>query len=410
MVEEVLPLVPYRQLVFTIPVALRKAFLFDRSLFGDLCRVAYASTRDFMRSRASIIARQAKAVPAMIVSPQSFGDLLVAHAHAHAAVSLGLFRKDGVFFPMEDLDFKGLEEVFRERFFRMLLRREKILPETVQRFKSWDHSGFSVGWDRKLETEDRKGLEGLLTYIERPAVSLRRLRYRDDGMVHYQGSRVHPRLGIDHQLLPPVEFLALLIPHVLLKYEVTLRLYGALSTTWRQRLGWIENPPVNEPPPAAIPAAAVLKSIDLGPPSPEPRPPDASAPPGRAAAPVPASREDSRSIRERKRSWAWLIKKVYFDDPQLCRSCRQPMKIIAAIAPEEVNVIERILRSLKLWDPPWKLERSARGPPPPARAGSSAWPLAPAEDIDPIILDDDLYAIDPISPNDDDYQEGDPRP
>ena len=51
MVEEVLPLVPYRQLVFTIPVTLRKAFLFDRSPYGELCRVAYAATRDFMRSR-----------------------------------------------------------------------------------------------------------------------------------------------------------------------------------------------------------------------------------------------------------------------------------------------------------------------------------------------------------------------
>ena len=43
--EEVLPLVHYRHLIITIPVTLRKAFLFDRSLYGDLCRVAYSSTR-----------------------------------------------------------------------------------------------------------------------------------------------------------------------------------------------------------------------------------------------------------------------------------------------------------------------------------------------------------------------------
>ena len=36
MVEEVLPLVPYRQLVFTIPIALRKSFLFNRSLYGPV--------------------------------------------------------------------------------------------------------------------------------------------------------------------------------------------------------------------------------------------------------------------------------------------------------------------------------------------------------------------------------------
>jgi hypothetical protein len=40
MVEEVLPLVHYRHLIFSIPIVLRKSFLFDRSLYGDLCRVA----------------------------------------------------------------------------------------------------------------------------------------------------------------------------------------------------------------------------------------------------------------------------------------------------------------------------------------------------------------------------------
>ena len=73
MVEEVLPLVPYRQLAATIPIALRRAFLFDRSLYGDLCRVVYASTRDYMREHAPLLARQHDAVPAMVVSPQSFG-------------------------------------------------------------------------------------------------------------------------------------------------------------------------------------------------------------------------------------------------------------------------------------------------------------------------------------------------
>jgi hypothetical protein len=271
MVQEVLPRVSYRQLVFTIPVALRRSFLFDRSLYGELCRVAYASTRDFMGERAPLFARQGKAVPAMVVSPQSFADLLVPHAHAHAVVPLGLFRKDGVYFPMEDLDFSGLEEVFRERFFEMMLRREKILPETVEKFKSWEHSGFHTGWqERKIEADDRKNLEGLLSYMERPAVSLRRLRYRDDGMVHYQGTRFNPRLGIDHQLLTPIEFLALLVPHVALKYEITIRPYGALSTTFRRKVGWSQIPPVHRPPPELLPlppSAAIPPQTEPTPPS-----------------------------------------------------------------------------------------------------------------------------------------------
>ena len=111
----------------------------------------------------------------MIASPQSFGDLIVHNPHLHAVVSLGLFRPDGVFLPMEDVDFSGLEEIFRERFLRMMLRREKVRPETVERMRAWEHSGFAVNSDRKIEAYDRKGLEGLLSYMERAPVSLRRL-------------------------------------------------------------------------------------------------------------------------------------------------------------------------------------------------------------------------------------------
>ena len=47
MVEEVLPDVPYAQLVLTIPKMLRPSFLWDRKLYGDLCRCAYAATKKF---------------------------------------------------------------------------------------------------------------------------------------------------------------------------------------------------------------------------------------------------------------------------------------------------------------------------------------------------------------------------
>jgi hypothetical protein len=81
------------------------------------------------------------------------------------------------------------------------------------------------------------------------------------------------------------------------------------------------------------------------------------------------------------------------------------MKIIAAIAPEQQDVIERILRHLHLWDPPWKRVRKARGPPqgaqstapppPPQRSP----PLTP-KTIDPVI-DDELYSLDEIPPDGD---------
>jgi hypothetical protein len=48
--------------------------------------------------------------------------------------------------------------------------------------------------------------------MERAPVALERLEYRRDArLVHYRGNW-HPSLGRDHQLLPPVDFLALLVP------------------------------------------------------------------------------------------------------------------------------------------------------------------------------------------------------
>ncbi len=186
-------------MVFTIPKILRKHFLFDRALYGELSRVAYAATREFFAAQFPSIERP---IPAMIVAPQSFGNLLNFHAHLNAVSSLGVFDQEGTFHAAPgDLDFTPLEELFRERTLNMMLRREAITPERVELLRNWQHSGFNLNTTRRVAAGDRQSLETLLQYIERPPVSLRRLTYRDDGMVHYQGSRFHPGLGRYHQLL-----------------------------------------------------------------------------------------------------------------------------------------------------------------------------------------------------------------
>ncbi|MEK7746823.1 MAG: hypothetical protein AAB576_09165, partial [Elusimicrobiota bacterium] len=203
-----------------------------------------------------------------------------------------------------------------------------------------------------------------------------------------QGTKVHPRLGIDHQLLPPVDFLALLVGHVLLRYEITKRTYGALSTTFRKRVGWVESPPVSKPPRAAF--------------APLPPAPPAAEAAGQPSLQFPASpiapQDDETDLsKKRRRNWARLIAKVYFDDPSLCRSCGKEMKIIAAItSPAQDDVIEKVLRHMKIWDPPWKRERKARGPPPGEHGAekSREEDPSPAEPIDPERSFED-YAVDP---------------
>ena len=124
-------------------------------------------------------------MPAMLVAPQPFGNLLNSHPHLHALSALGVFDQKGSFHAApDDLDFAPLEELFCERTLKMMLKRDAIPPERVALLRSWQHSGFNLNTERRVAAGDRKSLESLLQYFERPPVSLRRLTYRDDGMVH----------------------------------------------------------------------------------------------------------------------------------------------------------------------------------------------------------------------------------
>ena len=166
-----------------------------------------------------------------------------------------------------------------------------------------------------------------------PPVSLKRLEYREDSRVLYRGNYL-PSLGRDHQLCSGVEFLALLIPHIALRYECRIQSFGALATTIRRELGWIRN------------------SAD------EQAPPDV----------LEVQEDESEFVRLRRANWARLIARTWFEDPSLCGCCGQPMKVISAISsPEQDDVIEKILRARGEWDPP--METRAKGSRSPAAAG-----------------------------------------
>jgi len=350
MVEEVLPAVPYVQLVFTIPKMLRQHFLWDRSLYGDLCRAAYASTRRFLEAHFPALEDP---VPAMIAAPQSWGSLLNFHPHCHALSSLGVFTRDGLFHPVpQDLDFSPLESLFREEVFQCFLKKEAIAPERVELLRSWRHSGFHLNAERRLAAGDRAGLQAVLQYLERPPVALSRLQYLDDSRVLYRGN-YHPALGTDHQLLSGVEFLALLVPHVARRFECRIHSYGAISTTIRRALGS-----------AAKEDRAATQPDEI----------------------VIAQSDQSQFVRLRRRSWARLIAKVYFENPQVCPSCRREMKVIAALtSPHQDQAIEKILKAMGRWAPPWKRTRRARGPPPapqPSTTDADGSQLGPEIDQD----------------------------
>jgi hypothetical protein len=81
------------------------------------------------------------------------------------------------------------------------------------------------------------------------------------------------------------------------------------------------------------------------------------------ATPPSTDNEDSEFLRERRRTWARLLRKIFEVDPMLC-SCGAEMKIISIIT--EPRVVDRILRHLESERCKARDPFESRAPPPPA--------------------------------------------
>ena len=89
--------------------------------------------------------------------------------------------------------------------------------------------------------------------------------------------------------------------------------------------------------------------------------------------------DETPADRKSQANWARLIQKVYEVDPLECPQCHHTMRIIAVI--DEIAVIRRILKHLRLWEPaPEQPNHPARDPPWP---GGETIPLTyhPVPDI-----------------------------
>jgi len=135
-----------------------------------------------------------------------------------------------------------------------------------------------------------------------------------------------PSLGRDHQICSGVEFLALLVPHIALRFECRIQSFGARlrgrarwpSTTIRRQLGWTRMRGKSASPPEV----------------------------------VEVEEDESAFVRLRRASCRRLIARTWLEDPSVCDGCGQPMKVISAISsPEQDDVIEKILRARQEWPP-----------------------------------------------------------
>jgi Transposase zinc-binding domain/Putative transposase len=317
----ILEQVSHAQYVFTIPKLLRPIFKYHRRELGLLCQSAWQALREMFQE----VAFDRSALPGVVITVQSYGDLLNFHPHIHAIASRGVWSADGCFEPIPTLDALQLMLLFRQHLLANLLACGRIGQATLDILDRFHHPGFSAYEGQSVVAGDSAARERLASYLVHAPFSLARLHYdRAAGIVSYQ-ARASSRSDLPapaQQRFSPLDALAALTAHIPEKRFQLVRYCGYYSNKARGQRRKRQQ------------ATASVTSV---------------------ATPLPEPDQDDFR-RHRRRAWARLIRKVWRADPLVCPKCSGPLRIISFI--ENSSAIEKILRHLKLWSPP---ER----PPPP---------------------------------------------
>jgi hypothetical protein len=382
LVDEVLPPVPVRQWVLTLPYRLRYLLAWDHSLSRAVLAVHTRALLDFYRQQA-----QRQGIPAgrtgTVTAVQRFGGGLNLNVHFHTLAIDGVFVRSQAgrltFHPAcgpSDAEVAQVLGTIRRRVGRLLRRHglepgedgggpEDSLAEAsptlagivgasvqgrlalgaraggpVRRIgdgvrqvrgaaRGPRHAhldGFDLHANVWAGPNDRARLEQLCRYVLRPPLAENRLQRLPDGRVRLELKRPWGD-GTTHLLFEPVEFLeklAALTP----RPEINLVLYhGVLAPHARGRAEVIS-----------------YRRADIG------RAPDPSAV-------VEAGR--GRAGSPRYWTWAALMRRTFDLDVLRCPRCAGRMQLIAAI--EDPAVIQRILAHLGLPgtrddpQPPWSM-------------------------------------------------------
>jgi hypothetical protein len=372
LVDHVIPHVPVRQWVLSLPIPLRLLLAAQPKLVTPVLQVVHRVITRHLLGQAGLKAEEADSGAVTLI--QRFGSAANLNIHFHCLVLDGVYRCDTdgepVFVEVPAPTDEALQTVLHKiitRTMKLLTRRGVLVEEegstymadsdadsdearvlrplqaaactyriafgpragqkvlTVQGamprdadFKQSlcaDIDGFSLHAAVRCGADDRQALEQLCRYITRPALANERVQTNAAGQVVLK-LKTPWRDGTTHLVMSPLEFmqrLAALVPRPRLHL---IRFHGVLA------------------PNAKLRALVVPQVVPQ-----EPEPPVQAAPPAECE----ATCAHRRPVRL---SWAKLLKRVFEIDMAHCPACGGELKIIAAIL--EQPVIEKILMHLGL--------------------------------------------------------------
>jgi len=363
LVDRVIPHVPVRQWVLTVPFALRYRMAFDAELTGAVLREFVRAVRMSLRRRARRRGVRGRLEIGAVTFIQRFGDALNLNVHFHSLVLDGVYVTRPTSAPRfvalpppsdhelrltarriacrirtllfrrgltDDVDPVEADHLAEEHPLLALLggaavhgraalgnragRRpvrlgDRIDAEDVNALPAMCClvDGISLHAGVAVPARDRDRLERLCRYVARPPVSSERLSTLEDGRLLYR-LKNRWRDGTTHLVLEPTELiqrLAVLIPP---PRANLVRYHGILAPRARHRAAVVP----------AGPGAAVdppEPRDDTGQPSPVDRTPDAS----------------------RRYSWPELMRRVFAVDVLECPDCGATLRILAAIHPPQAT-------------------------------------------------------------------------
>ena len=298
---------------------------------------------------------------------QRFGKALNLHFHFHCCIIDGVFDKAGNFYEADPSarDIQSVQEQVRRRVVKFFQRKGILNSDEASDMLGWDHGGFSLDANVRIDAQDRSGLERLIRYCARPVFSGERLEWAGESLRY-----ILPRPAAGGQtamLLKPSELLdklAQLIPpprrhrhhyHGVLAPNSPLR--SMIAAQANTELIPVNTAPEKESRFLEEKNEKHLKEMEQTP---------ASGPVQNNQASVVIDESRPKEKRQPGQAslfrWAMLLARIFEVLPLCCPKCNHPMRIISFI--EDPHTIRKILTHINEPAQPSPIA-PARGPPEP---------------------------------------------
>ncbi len=135
--EEILEEVGHAMWTFSIPKILRRYFLNDRKLLGELSKVAWETVRDLMAEAAGLDGIR----PGMVTVVQTANDDMTFNPHIHGIASRGGWDDRGRWIPVPYVHTATAENLFRPKVLSLLKKKGLLSDQRIELLDSWRHSG-----------------------------------------------------------------------------------------------------------------------------------------------------------------------------------------------------------------------------------------------------------------------------